>query len=410
MSTEAKQAGEPAAVYRDPKTLIPWKRNPRKNDPAVDAVAESIQRFGFGSPILAREDGGEIIAGHTRIKAAIKLGLTQVPVRYLPLSEAEAHALALADNKLGEIATWDDAGLAAVFAELEAGGEPTAGLGWEADEIDALLASDSAAGLPEPEDDAPPLRAEAESRLGEVYELGPHRLACGDCGDADVWARLLLPEERLDMVWTDPPYGVSYVGKTAEKKTIKNDSLTAPELREFLRVRLGMAAANCTAGAVWYAAAPPAPLHYEFATVLLDLGIWRQTLIWEKQSLVLGYSDFHYRHEPIFYGWIPGAAHHVPETRVLTSILQFDRPTASKEHPTMKPIALVQFCIEASSDPGQIVGDPFGGSGTTLLAAAASGRIARTIELDPVYCDVIRRRWTKYAQGAGLDPGPGALE
>lgn len=151
-------------------------------------------------------------------------------------------------------------------------------------------------------------------------------------------------------------------------------------------------------------------LHLPFAITLYELGVWRQTLTWLKHHFVFGRRDYHYRHEPIFYGWTPGAAHYFVDDRTQDSVLEFDRPSRSPEHPTMKPVALVQKCIENSSKPGWLVGDPFGGSGTTLIACAQSGRVARLIELAPRYCDVIRRRWTKFATSAGVDPGAGALD
>lgn len=138
--------------------------------------------------------------------------------------------------------------------------------------------------------------------------------------------------------------------------------------------------------------------------------VWRHTLVWVKNVLVIGRSDYHYRHESIFYGWTPGAAHYFVSERTHDSVLEFNRPTKSGDHPTMKPVELVEYCIGNSSKPGWIVGEPFGGSGTTLIACAKTGRIARVIEIDPRYCDVIRRRWTKYAISAGVDPGPGRLD
>ena len=247
------------------------------------------------------------------------------------------------------------------------------------------------------------------SRAGEVYELGPHRLVCGDSTDPKAWASL-LGGEKLRMVWTDPPYGVAYVGKTADALTIENDALDPEALHAFLSAALGAAASSCVPGSVWYTAAPPGPPFGVFASVLEELSIWRHTLVWLKQRFVMGRCDYHYRHEAVFYGWTPGAAHYFVDDRTQDSVLEFDNPSRSPEHPTMKPVALVQKCIENSSRDGWLVGDPFGGSGTTLIACAQSGRVARLIELAPRYCDVIRRRWTKFARSAGVDPGPGALD
>lgn len=392
------------------RDLTPWAKNPRKNDPAVDAVADSIRRFGFASPILARVEDGRVIAGHTRLKAAIKLGMEAVPVRYLDLDDDAANALALADNKLGELAEWDDAALAEILSGL---GDGAKGLGWDDDEIAALLAEADPA--PDPEDDAPEVREEAVSQLGEVYQLGPHRLACGSSSDPEVWARL-LGEERLQMVWTDPPYGVAYVGGDRNPTAptyqsggkIENDDLSATDLRQLLTDTLGMTLAHTHPGAVWYVAAPSGPLFLEFGTVLQAFDVWRHTLAWVKNAAVFGRCDYHYRHESLFYGWTPGAAHLAPTDHTLTSVLEHDRPGPSdKAHPTMKPLSLVRDCIRNSSRPGWIIGEPFCGSGTTLLAAAAESRVCRAIELDPRYCDVIRRRWAKYAKENDLEVGDG---
>ena len=395
------EAGESAAVWVEVTSLLPWVRNPRKNDAAVDRVAQSIVRFGFGNPLLVRRETGEIIAGHTRLKAANRLNMKLVPVRYLDIEEAEAHLLALADNKLGEIAEWDDAEVAAILADYPDEDAILAGF----DDLPNVEKLDPVDG--EDDDDLEP-PAESVSIPGEVYELGPHRLVCGSSTDAASW-ELLLGQERAQLVWTDPPYGVAYVGKTKDALTIENDALNPEELRQFLADALGLAAAHCAPGAAWYVAAPAGPLFGVFGSVLTELGIWRHTLTWVKNQFVMGRCDYHYRHEPIFYGWEPNGPHHWCGARNLDSILEFDRPKRSAEHPTMKPPELVEHCIANSSLGGWIVVDAFGGSGTTLIACAKQGRRARLIELDPKYCDVIRRRWGTFARSAGAEPGPGAL-
>jgi site-specific DNA-methyltransferase (adenine-specific) len=196
-----------------------------------------------------------------------------------------------------------------------------------------------------------------------------------------------------DLVWTDPPYGVSYVVKTKDALSIQNDSLNPEEFLAFLKSAFENAKAVSKPGAVWYVAAAPGNLFLSFAIALSDLQIWRQTLIWVKNSFVLGRSDFHYRHEPIFYGWTPGAAHQEPPDRKQDSVWEIPRPKRSEEHPTMKPLELIIRAIRNSTNKGQIVLDPFGGSGSTLIAAEQTGRKARLIELDPKYCDVIVTRW-----------------
>jgi len=197
-------------------------------------------------------------------------------------------------------------------------------------------------------------------------------------------------------VWTDPPYGVSYVGKTKDALEIQNDSLDDKDLEDFLRSALSCAFAYTHPGGAWYVAAPPGPLNHCFSVVLKELGVWRQTLNWIKSQMVLGRSDYHYQHEPIFYGWKPGASHSWHSDRKQTSCLEFDKPQRNGIHPTMKPVELVEYCITNSSKPGEIVLDPFGGSGTTLIACEKSKRQCRTMELDPKYCDVIKNRWEEF--------------
>jgi site-specific DNA-methyltransferase (adenine-specific) len=402
----AIEEDEAAAVWVDRSSLKPWDRNPRKNAEAVKRVAASIQRFGFGNPILARTADREVIAGHTRLLAAEMLGIERVPVRFLDLDPADAHLLAVADNKLGEIAEWDDDELAMIMSEYSA--EDAELAGFDDDELEQLAERLSEPPVGDDEADLTPPAAPL-SVPGEVYELGPHRLVCGDSRSPDVWMALLPNGERARMVWTDPPYGVSYVGKTKDALTIQNDDLTPEKLRALLDDSLGRALAHSTPGAPWYVAGPGGPLGAIFMETLLRLDVLHETLIWKKDQFVMGRNDYHYRHEPIYYGWAPGAAHYWCGARDLDTILEFERPRASEDHPTMKPPELVQACMRNSSKPGWIVADPFGGSGTTLIAAAREGRRARLIELEPGYCDVIRRRWGAFARSANVDPGPGAL-
>lgn len=251
-----------------------------------------------------------------------------------------------------------------------------------------------------------------------------HRLACGDSRDEGLVLRLLDDghggTERVRMVWTDPPFGVVIVGgnhalSREERlelggKTIQNDNLSHEDLASLLRGALGLAARMCLPGASWYVAAPSGELLGIFFDVLRELQVWRHSLVWLKNSLVLGRCDFHYRHETILYGWVPGGAHYWCGRRDLDSIHEFDRPSRSEDHPTMKPVALVAFHIECSSEQGWLVLDPFCGSGTTLVACQQTGRRGRGVELDPKYADVIRRRMTRLLRERGLAAGPGALD
>jgi site-specific DNA-methyltransferase (adenine-specific) len=319
-----------------------------------------------------------------RLRAAKEAGLTDVPViRADHLTAEQQREFVVKDNVgFGE---WDWDALANEWdmAQLDAWGmdvpevhvEPTTGL------TDA--------------DDVPEPPKEPITKSGDRIVLGRHTLVCGDSTDAGMWDKLLVGRQ-IGMVWTDPPYGVSYVGKTKDALTIENDDLDEGALEQLLRGSLSLVWAHTRPGGAWCVAAPARPLHQAFGAVLKDLEVWRQTLIWKKDTLVLGRSDYHYQHEPIFYGWKKGAAHTWNSDRKQTTILEFARPKRNADHPTMKPVELVQYCLQNSSNADDLIADPFGGSGTTLIAAETLGRAAALIELDPRYCDVIVRRWEDF--------------
>lgn len=398
---------DPAAEWVAPSQLVPWKDNPRKNDGTpVAKVAESISRFGFGAPIVARKANNEIIAGHTRWKAAQKLGLDTVPVRFLDIGANEAHALALADNRVGEEASWDDALLAAVLADLKAQDVPLEALGWDDAELAAAMA-EQPGGLTGDPDEVPEPPAEPKTKRGDLWLLGKHRLLCGDSTNAEDVARV-MGGRLADMVWTDPPYGVALnkVQSVSEAKArrrrmdgqvIENDELNPDELRRFLSASLGLAAEHSKPGACWYVAAPSGDIFGEFAFVLGREGlcIWRHTIVWVKDQLVLGRADYHYRHESVLFGWKPGAGHHRLEDRTQDTVWEIPRPKKSPEHPSMKPVELVARALKNSSSRGDVVLEPFGGSGTTLIAAETTGRECAAVEMSPQYCDVIVARWEK---------------
>jgi DNA modification methylase len=393
-----------AAEYVTVASLRPWVKNPRKNDPAVAAVADSIKRFGFGSPIIARRENGEIIAGHTRLKAAIRLGLAEVPVRYLDLSEAEAHALALADNKVGELAEWDDAALADVLRDLTADDVSMDGLGFTAEEIAVLIGSgDDPSGTPDP--GAPEVEeGPAHSVAGEVYELGPHRLLCGDATVASNVATL-LSGALARLAFLDPPYGVNFQsgmsqGGTATRfSPLMNDDkilTVAPVVWPSM--------ADDSAAFVWTSHHVYPVWRDQFAEH------YKQTIIWHKPGGGMGDLEGQYANDyeialfcvkgrPTFRGKRGMAVWTVGKDGVM-----------DYEHPTQKPVDLAERAIADFSDPGDIVLDLFGGSGTSLIGCARTKRISRMAEIDPHYCDVIRRRWTRWAKEAGQEPGTGALD
>ncbi len=393
----------PAAEWVKVADLKPWAKNPRKNDKAVKKVVESIRAFGFGAPILARAENREVIAGHTRLKAAQELGMTEVPVRYLDLDEAHAHSLALADNKLGELAAWDDALLSSALADIMASSVDVATSGFAEHELQKLLASEDASRADSGEalESAPAkLHAKWKTKLGQTWFIpsltvrgGAHRLVCGSSLDATDVVRL-MDGERADMMWTDPPYGVSYVGKTGDALEIDNDKMSPEALRTFLETCFTVAPLK--AGAAWYISHPAVGISLQFRLAVDAVGwLYRQGLVWVKDSMVLGRSDYHYKHEPIIFGYTPGGVGrrgrgsdqwHGGNAEV--SVFEVDRPKVNELHPTMKPVDLVARMVRNSSAPGAVVYEPFSGSGSTMLACESTGRLCRAIELDPKYVAV----------------------
>ena len=377
------------------ETLIPYARNSRTHsDAQVAQIAASIKEFGFTNPVLI-DQGGGIIAGHGRVLAARKLGLPEVPcIRLGHLTDAQKRAYVIADNRLALNAGWDAEMLKVEFAELKELGFDLELTGFDADEIAELLAPAPNAGLTDP-DEAPALPENPSTRPGDVWVMGKHRLLCGDSTSMDDLARL-CQDQMVDMWLTDPPYNVAYEGGTKEKLTIKNDSMGDDQFRQFLRDAYTAADSVMKAGAVFYIWHADSE-GYNFRGAAKDAG-WavRQCLIWKKSSLVLGRQDYQWQHEPCLYGWKEGASHLWASDRKQTTILEFDKPSRNGEHPTMKPVALFEYQLLNNTKGGDMVLDSFGGSGTTLIAAEKNGRIARIMELDPKYCDVILQRYVAF--------------
>ena len=393
MSEQRIDSSDSAAVWLLITDLKPWDKNPRRNAEAVAKVADSMKRFGFGAPILARQENHQIIAGHTRWLAAKKLGLQRVPVRLLDLDPADAQLLALADNKLGEIAEWDDDMLARVLEDLKAGNADMAASGFDTKEIDRLLADLAADRLADVEEDPlPEPPATPTSVPGTVYELGPHRLLCGDSTQAAT-VQKVVAGERVSLLWTDAPYNVAYEGAAG---SILNDNMSREQFRTFLVDAFRACDTVMPPGAAFYLAhADTEGLAFRQAVETVG---WKlaSCLIWRKDSLVLGRGDYHWIHEPLLYGWKPGAAHHAVEDRTQTTVWDVDRPKRSELHPTTKPVPLIERALQNSTHAGELVLDVFGGSGSTLIAAARTGRHALLVELDPKFCDVIRARWERF--------------
>jgi site-specific DNA-methyltransferase (adenine-specific) len=328
--------------------------------------------------------------------AARKLGIEDVPcIRLGHLTEAQKRAYVIADNKLALNAGWDEELLKLELVSLRDDEDFDLGLtGFSEDEIAELLSIKTVEGNTDP-DEVPETPASPVSVLGDLWTLGKHRLLCGDSTSIDSLKRLC--ENQLVDIWlTDPPYNVAYEGKTKDALKIKNDAMEDEDFRQFLRDCYVAADAVMKPGAVFYVWHADSE-GFNFRGAAKDAG-WkvRQCLIWEKQTLVMGRQDYHWKHEPCLYGWKEGAGHLWASDRKQTTILKFDRPSRNGEHPTMKPVDLFEYQLLNNTKGGDVVLDSFGGSGTTLIAAEKNGRVARLMELDPKYCDVIVNRWQNF--------------
>lgn len=375
--------------------LVPYVNNSRTHsDEQVAQIAASIKEFGWTNPILVDGENG-IIAGHGRLMAARKLGYAEVPtIELKDLTEAQKKAYVIADNKLALNAGWDNDVLKIELENLQELGFDLDVLGFDAKELDALLEPEQIEGLTD-EDDAPSVPIEPKTKQGDIYQLGKHRLMCGDsCSVTDM--EKLCDGQLVDMWLTDPPYNVAYEGKTKDALKIKNDEMTDNDFRQFLRDAYVTADLVMKPGAVFYIWHADSE-GYNFRGAAQDAG-WkvRQCLIWKKSTMVMGRQDYHWKHEPCLYGWKDGAGHLWAADRKQTTILEFEKPSRNGEHPTMKPVALFEYQMLNNTKGGDIVLDSFGGSGTTLIAAEKNNRVARIMELDPKYCDVIVKRWEDF--------------
>ena len=382
--------------------IRPYERNPRHNDEAVAAVANSIREFGFRNPIILDKEH-VIIAGHTRLEGAKRLGMTEVPcVIAEDLTPEQAKAYRLADNRTGEIAGWDYDLLPLELKELQGDGFDLSLLGFDTSELERLLSDakdEDKEGETEPDEipDAPEI---PDSRPGEVYVLGAHRLMCGDSTSMDDTLKL-MGGGKARLYLTDPPYNVSLEGSNG--LTIANDDMPAEEFRRFLDGAFGAVASVLEPGSAFYIFhGDSESANFRLAAAQAGLEV-HETLYWIKNALVLGRFDYQYITESCLYGWTPGAAHRWFSDRSQTNALHFDKPQRNDVHPSMKPVEMLAYLIKNSSARGDVVLDNFGGSGSTLVACERTGRVCRTMELDPKYCDVIRRRWAEFVHGEGCD-------
>ena len=364
--------------------ITPYERNAKKHpEEQVEHIANSIKEFGWQQPLVIDKDN-VLIIGHGRLMAAQKLGLDTVPViRAEQLTEEQVAALRLVDNKTNE-SDWDfemlNFEIGNIF-DIE-----MADFGFEIEEV-----SEPAEII---EDEVPEI-AETRCKLGDIWKLGNHRLICGDSTKTDQIDRL-MNGEYADMVFTDPPWNVSY-GQENERwkqRSILNDSMSTEDFKEFMYKSFKAMNHASKAGCMTYVVMSA----QEWGNMMLTLAEndyhWSSTIIWNKDQLVLSRKDYHTKYEPIWYGWKDGEARLCPlKDRKQCDVWDFDRPKRSDEHPTMKPVPLVARAIMNSSKKGDNVLDLFGGSGTTLIACEETGRRCFMSELDPHYCDVIIQRW-----------------
>lgn len=384
---------------RSVAALIPYARNAKQHsDAQVAQIAASIVEFGWGAPILV--DGqNNVIAGHGRLLAARKLGMTEVPVVAMAhLTDIQRRALILADNKIGENASWDDELLGLELAELKEGGFDLALTGFSADEWDALIAGDGdKEGLTD-EDQVPEVTENPVTRTGDVWLLGEHKVLCGDATKAEDY-KLLLGDELVDMTFTDPPYNVNYANTAKDKIRGTNRPILNDNMGDGFGAFLVAACQNIlgvTKGAV-YIAMSSSELDTLQSAFRAAGGKWSTFVIWAKNTFTMGRADYQRQYEPILYGWKDGADHYWCGARDQGDVWQIKKPHKNDLHPTMKPVELVERAVRNSSKTRDLVLDPFGGSGTTVIACEKSGRRARVIELDPKYVDVIVKRWQEFA-------------
>lgn len=381
--------------------LIPYARNARTHsDAQIKKLQSSIREFGFINPVLI--DGNyNIIAGHGRVQAAEKEGLKEVPCIFVEdLTESQKKAYILADNRLSLDADWDMDLLKIELEDLQGMDFDLDLTGFNMDEIDALLSNEDDEEKEIEEDDFDSSEMEDESyvpftKRGQVWQLGRHRLMCGDSTSGED-VKLLMDGQKADLIVTDPPYNVDYTGKTKDALKIQNDKMDNNSFYQFLFDVYSLYYEHANDGAGIYVFHADSE-GMNFRKAMVDAGFkLAQCCVWVKQTLVMGRQDYHWKHEPVLYGWKPTGPHNWYTDRKQTTVWNFDRPSRNDLHPTMKPIPLIAYPIENSSKKNDLVIDFFGGSGSTLMACEQTGRINHSMELDERYCDVIIKRWEEF--------------
>jgi DNA modification methylase len=388
--------------------LIPYIRNSRTHtDAQIALVAASIREFGWTNPILIRPDL-VVIAGHARLLAARKLGLTEVPVIELSgLSEAQCRALAIADNQLAINGSgWDEEMLRIELAALQEENFDVSLVGFDESELARLLAADDAIQGLTDEDAAPPLPETPVSRTGDLFTLGNHKLLVGDALSPVAVARL-MGSDAADLVFTDLPYNVDYTGYTEDHLKIKNDRMSDADFKRFLEAAFCSFRTAVKPGASLYICHPSSSQR-EFQDALETAGFEvRCQIIWAKNTFAWGFGRYKFQHEPMFYAHVAGQKDPWYGDKSQSTLWNENKPAANRLHPTMKPVELIERALTNSSKAGDVVVDLFGGSGSTLIGCERRGRKARLMELDPKYADVIIRRFQEYTGQQALLDGDG---
>ncbi|SHO43538.1 site-specific DNA-methyltransferase [Anaerocolumna xylanovorans] len=376
--------------------LIPADYNPRKDlkpgDPEYEKLKRSIEKFGYVEPVIWNKTTSHVVGGHQRLKVLLDMGITEVECVVIEMDEEKEKALNIALNKIS--GDWDKDKLALLIADLQGADFDVSLTGFEPAELDALFKDSLKDGIHDDDFDVDAeLQKPALTKHGDVWKLGQHRLVCGDSTKADTFT-LLMDGKLANLVVTDPPYNVNYEGSAGK---IKNDNMGNEAFYNFLLEAFkNTEAAMAKDASIYVFHADTEGLNFRKA--FSEAGFYLSgTCIWKKQSLVLGRSPYQWQHEPVLFGWKKSGKHNWYADRKQTTIWEFEKPKKNNDHPTMKPVALVAYPILNSSLTNCIVLDPFGGSGSTLIACDQTERICYTVELDEKYCDVIVKRYIEQA-------------
>ncbi len=385
-------AGVMVIEKKNTADLLPADYNPRKDlkpgDPEYEKLKRSLEQFGYVEPVIWNKATGRVVGGHQRLKVLIDMGITEVECVVVDLPEDKEKALNIALNKIS--GDWDKDKLAVLIADLQGTAFDVSLTGFDAAEIDDLFKDTLKDGV---KDDTFDVDAELKeppiTKPGDVWTLGRHRLVCGDSTKAETFD-LLMAGAKANLVITDPPYNVNYEGSAGK---IQNDNMGNEAFYEFLLAAFkNTAAIMADDASIYVFHADTEGLNFRRA--FADAGFYLSgCCIWKKQSLVLGRSPYQWQHEPVLYGWKKGGKHQWYTGRKETTIWEFDKPKKNGDHPTMKPIPLLAYPIMNSSMSNTLLVDPFGGSGSTLIACEQTDRSCNTIELDPKFCDVIVKRY-----------------